>query len=167
MIMSQYTTYENLPNVLYLSFYDVCKQEEIMIRNLELSMEASFLKNLKRQRGDGALSLIHQKHIYIRQSNDNTKRIIILSLTFANSAGFPEMLTINSRIGEFLKTSKKTNELQARSKRFIRNHQTKVIKESEMNWNAFMTLTLMISVYYSFAVNFILNQLSSTLITDV
>lgn len=77
------------------------------------------------------------------------------------------MLTINSRIGEFLKTSKKTNELQARSKRFIRNHQTKVIKESEMNWNAFMTLTLMISVYYSFAVNFILNQLSSTLITDV
>ena len=90
-------------------------------------------------------------NIYTRQSKKNTKRSIILSLTFANSAGFPGLPTINGYIGKFLKTSKKTNELQEKSKRFIRNHQTKVIEESEMNWNAIMALMLMTNVYYAFA----------------
>jgi hypothetical protein len=105
-------------------------------------------------------------NIYIRQSKKNTKRIIILSLIFANSAGFPELLIINGYIGKFLKTSKKTNKLQAKSRRSIQNHQTKGIEESEMNWNAIMTLMLMTNVCYVFAANLILNQLSSTLITD-
>lgn len=106
-------------------------------------------------------------NIYTRQLKKNTKRNIILSLTFANSAGFPELLIINGYIGKFLKMSKKTSELQMKSKRFIGNHQTKVIEESEMNWNAIMALTLMTNVYYAFAANLILNPLSSTRITDV
>ena len=105
-------------------------------------------------------------NMYIRQSKTNTKNIIIPSLTFANSVEFLEQLTINGYIEKFQKTNEKTNELQMKQKRFIRNRRTKDIAESEMNWNVIITLMLMTNVCNVFVANLILNQLSSTPIMD-
>jgi len=53
-------------------------------------------------------------NIYIRQSEKNTKNIIIQSLHFVNLAEFPEPLTINGCIEKFLKVNKRIDSLLMR-----------------------------------------------------